>query len=59
MAEDTRKTAQIIALVDEATKEQISSVAASAGVSRGAVVRAALAYGLRFAVRDAKKGRLS
>lgn len=53
-----RKTAQIIVLTDEKTKEQVSAIAASAGVSRAAVVRSALKYGLRFAVRDGKLGKL-
>lgn len=41
-----RLTAQIVALVDEATKAQIDRIAKDGGVSAGAVIRMALRYGL-------------
>lgn len=41
-----RLTAQIVALVDKATKAQIERIAKDGGISAGAVIRMALRYGL-------------
>lgn len=41
-----RLTAQIVALVDEATKAKIEQLAKDGGMSAGAVIRMALRYGL-------------